>query len=176
MAEYGSLQSKLAFGSRSTEWGAIWAGVLSFFSIWIVFGAVGLAIFARATSPTTLTVRSGWGIWIALLTIGAMYVAGLVTAIQAVPISRSNGVVHGMSVFGLTAAIGFMLTLAVGISLNIFGQGGFGTQTPYALGLVSGLRGNSTVLLLSWLAALLGASARVRMSPSATVSEIRPAA
>ncbi len=112
----------------------------------------------------------------ALLTIGAMYGAGLVTAIQAVPVSRSDAVVHGTSVFGLAAAIGLMMMLAVSISLNVFSQGGFGTQTPYALGLVSGIRGNSTVMLLSWIAALLGASARRRRSPSAAVSEIRPAA
>ena len=30
-------------GVRSTDWGAIWAGVFSFMAIWSVFGALGLS-------------------------------------------------------------------------------------------------------------------------------------
>ena len=170
------VESAAELSRGDTDWSAIWAGVFSFFSIWVVFGAIGLAVFSKVISPQNLNVGSGFAIWTAVLTIIGMYVAGRVTSLQALPVSRGSGIVHGMTVFGLAAAIGVVLLLIVSASLSVLSHGVAGTQSPYAVASVSGLRGDSAVLLLSWIAALLGASGRVKSKPSVKVSQIRPAA
>ena len=55
MAEYRS--TEFAFVGRRINWGAIWGGVFCFIAICTVFGALGVAIFARShiREPRSLT-------------------------------------------------------------------------------------------------------------------------
>jgi hypothetical protein len=49
-----------------TNWPAIWAGVLTFMAIWLVFGTLGVAIFASASPAATYSLANlgvGMGIW-----------------------------------------------------------------------------------------------------------------
>ena len=56
------------------DWGAIWAGVFSFITIWSVFGMLGEAIFVSAANPnaprpvTSSGMSWGMGIWAIVLT------------------------------------------------------------------------------------------------------------
>ena len=81
------------------HWGAIWAGVFTFLSIWFVFGSLCLAIWAG--SPNLNVALSVWGI---ILTIIAMFVAGRATGQLAGVTNSHEGTVLGMTMFGLAVA------------------------------------------------------------------------
>jgi hypothetical protein len=158
------------------HWGAIWAGVFTFFAIWSVFGLLGLAIFSSAANPNRGAVTGGVGvgmaIWSIVLTIIAMYVAGRVTGEIAGLDRSSNGVVHGMIMFGLSVAS--VLVLAVLGNSSLAGT----ASTPYVLHLNAGLGWAGFLsLLLGWLAAMGGAStATKKTGTERKVEQIRRAA
>lgn len=88
------------------NWGAIWGGAFTFYAIWAVFGVLGVAIFGSAASPNAAHPVTGMNIgisvWSVILTIIAMYVAGRVTGHLAGIGNRRDGVVHGITMFGLS--------------------------------------------------------------------------
>jgi len=61
-------------GPRRLSWGAIWAGVFTFWAIWIVFEVLAFAIFgSRANAAVPVAGRgAGIAIWTIILTIIAM--------------------------------------------------------------------------------------------------------
>src|SRR5689334_11235987 len=126
-----------------TDWGAIWAGVFTFIAIWSVFGLLGMAIFASAANPQAANpvtgMSVGMAIWAIVLTIIAMYVAGLETGRLAGVTNRHDGLVHGMIMFGLSVVAALVITVLGGNSLT----GGMGVQgtshNPYLLDVFSGL-------------------------------------
>ena len=140
-----------------SSWGAIWAGVFTFFSIWCVFGLLGMSIFASAGSRN-LSTSVGMGIWAIVLTIIAMYVAGRVTGHLASVSSSRDGVIHGIIMFGLTVMTALAVTALGGN--NVFGAGATGAHAPYLFGVFADLGWFGFVsLFLGWLAAIGGASA-----------------
>ncbi len=172
---------------KSTDWGAIWAGVFSFMAIWSVFGALGLAIFASAASPNVSQsiAHQGWGIgiWSIVLTIIAMYVAGRETGRLAGVDNRHDGMIHGLVMFGLSV-VGVLVLLTIGGSAINGGAGVSGNvHNGYALSVMSGLGwGGFLSLFLGWLAAMIGASSGVVHKEITTGNlreidrEMRPAA
>jgi hypothetical protein len=165
------------------DWGAIWAGVFTFIAIWSVFGLLGVAVFGSAADPGTSSrvtgMSVGMGIWAIVLTIIAMYIAGLETGRLAAVASRHDGLIHGMIMFGLAVTASLVITIMAGNSLSV-GAGVQGTvHHPYLSEVFTGLGWFAFVsLFLGWLAAMAGASTGVSHKAEATrnVREMRPAA
>jgi hypothetical protein len=169
-----------------TDWAAIWAGTFTFVAVWAVFGSLGYAIFGGLSSPgsTSLTPGAaiGMSIWAIILTIIAMYVAGLETGRLAMVTNRHDGLIHGMIMFGLsTMAVAVLMFLARG-SLGITtAAGSAATQNPYLLDMTGGTGWVIFLaLILGWLAAMGGASNGVQRSSTQQTERaaqpIRPAA
>lgn len=155
-----------------TNWGAIWGGVFTFAAVWMVFEALAVAIFTDRAS-------AGMQIWTVILTIIAMYVAGLETGRLAGLTNRHDGLVHGIIMFGLAlVSTVVLMTLATGVVVGATAPRvgyvfAFGPGTEWA---------GFFALFLGWLAAMGGASTGVaRRSleirrPVEPPIEIRPAA
>jgi len=168
-----------------TDWGAIWGGVFTFVAIWSVFGALGLAIFASTANPNAaapvMSMNVGLGIWIIVLTIIAMYVAGRETGRLAGVSNRHDGLIHGMIMFGLSVVAAVVLTVLGGATLS-GGTGVAGNATnPYILKVFADIGWIGFVaLFLGWLAAMGGASSGVAHKELerrvGNAREIRPAA
>ena len=189
MADIAYRNEGFVYNSIRVNRGAIWAGVFTFVAIWSVFGLLGLAIFASNASPNAtapVTGQSvGMAIWSIILTIIAMYVAGLETGRLAAVSNRHDGLIHGMIMFGLSVVAVIVLTTLAGAVLS----GGTGIQgsahNGYVLGVFADLGWSGFVaLLLGWLAAMGGGSqgAGRRLITTASnaretnVRDIRPAA
>ncbi len=169
----------VAISRSRTDWGAIWGGVFTFAAIWSVFGFLGYAIFASAEGPQTATatgINLGMSIWAIVLTIIAMYVAGLETGRLAAVSNRHDGLVHGIIMFGLSAVAAFLVVvlgqsamtgMAPAVRNSVF------TNMSAGLGWVLFLS-----LFLGWLAAMGGAStgATRRTESRKEVEPIRKAA
>lgn len=169
---------------HGTDWGAIWAGVFTFFAIWSVFGLLGMAIFASAANPSSARpvtgMGIGMGIWAIVLTIIAMYVAGRETGRLAGVNNRHDGLVHGMIMFGLSI-VATLIIASVGGSALSGGSGVQGTaRSPYLLSMFSGLGWAGFIaLFLGWLSAMAGAqtgAGQKKLDTARNVREIRPAA
>jgi len=188
MADIAYRNEAFTYSATRVNWGAIWAGVFTFVAIWSVFGVLGMAIFAsnanpNATAPVTGQ-SAGMAVWAIILTIIAMYVAGLETGRLATVSTRHDGLIHGMIMFGLSVVAAIILTTLGGAVLS----GGTGVQgsahNGYILGIFADLGWSGFVaLLLGWLAAMGGGSqgAGRRLTGSSTsrdtnVRDIRPAA
>lgn len=175
-------------GPRRLNWGAIWAGVFTFWAIWIVFEVLAFAIFGSRVNPNAAAPAAGRGtglaIWTIILTIIAMYVAGRETGHAAEVTNRHDGLMHGMIMFGLAVVSVLILTSLFGAVLS----GGSGIQGTGArsIGIFVGLGWAGFIaLLLGWLAAMGGGSQGVvhRNEPPTgrnvrerDVRDIRPAA
>lgn len=170
------------------SWGAIWAGMFTFVAIWSVFGILGEAIFASAANPNAqqpVTGMSvGMGAWAVILTIIAMYVAGRVTGRLAGVATRHDGLIHGLTMFGLAVVATLILTILGGATLS-GGSGVNGTaHSSYILSVFADVGWIGFVaLFLGWLAAMGGASTGVpknitaeRTEEGANLRHIRPAA
>lgn len=173
-----------------TDWGAIWAGMFTFIAIWSVFGLLGMALFANSANPGAQHPATGMnlalGIWAIVLTIIAMYVAGLETGRLAAVANRHDGLIHGMIMFGLSVAALLLVSVIGGMTLS----GGTGVaesaRNPYILSAFSGSAWIGFLsLFLGWLAAMGGAStgassrhvaAPAVSKPSDVAQQIRPAA
>jgi hypothetical protein len=160
--------------SRRMDWGAIWGGVFVFLGIWSVFAALGVAIFASISNPgVALTTSTGLSIWLVVLTIIAMFVAGRETGYLAGITNRHDGLVHGLMMFGLSVA-------GMAVLLNIGGRvlpGVAGVHNSYIVSTFVNIGWAGFVgLFLGWLAAMFGASSAVVRSTPAQAREIRPAA
>jgi hypothetical protein len=166
------------------DWGAIWAGVFSFITIWSVFGMLGTAIFVSAANPNTPrpVTSSGmsWGmsIWAIVLTIIAMYVAGRITGRLAAVDTLHDGITHAMAMFGLSVVAAMVMIVLAGDSLSSAGTQA-SVHSTYILDVLSGLGwAGFFSLFLGWLAALGGAStgANRKGQIQAPVEPIRRAA
>jgi hypothetical protein len=156
--------------------------VFTFVGIWSVFGLLGAAIFATSANPAAAHPVTGMGIgmsvWAIVLTIIAMYVAGLETGRLAAVTNRHEGWVHGMAMFGLSV-VAVLIILGLGASSVETGVNA-SAHNPYFLDVISGLGWAGFLsLFLGWLAAIGGASqgaARQRTVVEKSVQPIRNAA
>jgi hypothetical protein len=170
-----------ALSRSAVDWGAIWVGVFTFFGIWSVFGLLGAAIFVSSANPTAAHPITGMGIgmsiWAIVLTIIAMYVAGLETGKLAAVTNRHDGWIHGMAMFGLSlVAVLVMLVLggsAMSTTVNT------SAHNPYFMDVLSGLGWVGFLsVFLGWLAAIGGSSTGIRRRTTSekNVQPIRNAA
>jgi hypothetical protein len=155
---------------QGTRWGAIWAGVFTFAAIWAVFEALGVAIFPNSGGGSV-----GIQVWSVVLTIIAMYVAGLETGRLANIVNQHDGLIHGMVMFGLSVVSAVILTtFATGVL--------YGGSTTHAVTIAAGTEwGYFCALFFGWLAAMGGASTGVARRFAATSVtrepiQMRPAA
>ena len=183
MADIAYRNEGLSYSRSRTPWGAIWAGLFAFVAIWSVFGLLGEAIFASAANPNVANPVSGMsvgmGVWSVILTIIAMYVGGRVTGALAGITTRHEGVMYGMTMFGLSVIGTVVVVVLGGTALNGVGVSG-GPHSPYMLTVFSDIGWIGFFsLLLGWLAAMGGAAHAARTQAAATVNnlrDIRPAA
>ncbi|MGH9517411.1 MAG: hypothetical protein ACRD3P_17220 [Terriglobales bacterium] len=172
------------------NWSAVWAGVFTFMAIWSVFGALGGAIFSSAANPNAQQPISGMNvgmdIWAIVLTIIAMWVAGRVTGHLAGASIRSEGLTHGIVMFGLSVIAALIITVLGSLTLS-GGTGINGTvHNPYILGLFADLGWTGFLsLFLGWLAAMGGATSGLnsfkqrpadKPNEADNIRRIRPAA
>lgn len=144
------LSTRYASVSR-TNWGAIWGGVFTFAAIWTVFEALALAIFPSITSAP-------FEIWTVVLTIIAMYVAGLETGRLGGVTTRHDGLVHGIMMFGLSVVSIIVVDLLASGAM----AGTMAARTGYTYNLSGGTEwAVFGSLFLGWLAAMGGASSGV---------------
>lgn len=166
----------------STDWRAIWAGLFSFIAIWSVFGLLGFALLAPTpgAGPLMPRVTDGMGIWAAILTIVAMFVAGIVTGRLAGVSAQYQAAMHGMVMFGLGVTAAVVLTSAGGLLFAGLAAGA--SIHENVIGIFGGSAWIAFVgLFLGWLAAMLGASSgfmrkTALASNVSNVRDIRPAA
>lgn len=149
------------------NWGAIWAGVFTFLAIWSVFGVLGMAIFAQAANPAAARpvtgMSTGMAIWAIILTIIAMYFAGLVTGKLAEIGNPRDGVVHGLTMFGLSV-VAVLLILGLGEGAMVSGTPtatamAVTSHSSYVLNTFASIGWMGFIaLILGWFAAMGGAS------------------
>lgn len=166
----------------SMDWSAIWAGLFTFIAIWSVFGVLGFAIFAGTSSGAAQSlhgISAGMGIWTLILTLIAMYVAGLETGKLARLDGRLEAAVHGMVMFGLSVVTLLVLTMSGSFLF---------AAVPAAISLhgtnLTTMIGGSEwyvflALILGWLGAMGGAASGFRTKPAtapSNIRDIRPAA
>jgi len=182
MAELVTRNEALPY-SRTTNWGAIWAGVFSFAAIWSVFGILGEAIFASSANPNAANPVTGMsvgeGIWAIVLTIIAMYVAGRVTGHLADFADRNVRIFHGMAMFGLSVIATVVIVILSGTAFSGGTGLAAGAHNSYMLTVFADIGWiGFLALFLGWLSALGGAAhgAVRQASTGSNVRDIRPAA
>lgn len=148
------------------DWGAIWAGMFTFAGIWAVFGFLGIAVFSSTgnvnAAHLTTEMGVGMGIWAIVLTIIAMYVAGLETGRLAAASNRLNGLLHGMVMFGLSL-VGIMVLIIIGNGITVAAAPVPAVHGSSLFDMNVGLSWAGFLsLFLGWLAAMSGASVGAR--------------
>lgn len=181
MPEYNFQAQEGLADYQHPRWGALWAGVFTFIGIWSVFGLLGAAIFTSAANQDTIIVNvMGMGIWAVLLTVIAMFVAGLTTSQLAQIENSGERVIHGMIMFGLTVATVLLIVGVSGIGGTAPGGARLYPLDPrnsWTLTLQTGVGWIGFVaLFFGWLAAIGGASWRRRTGAEASVQQARHAA
>lgn len=145
------------------NWGAIWAGMFTFVAIWSVFGVLGMAIFEQGANANAAQavagMSTGMAIWAIILTIIAMYFAGMVTGKLAEIGNPRDGVIHGMAMFGLSV-VAVLLLLALGAGVMASGAPtATATHSSYVFNTFVSISWMGFIaLILGWLAAMGGAS------------------
>jgi len=167
------MQSTQPLMPGRTDWSAIWGGVFAFAGIWGVFESLAVAIFGMPVTMSGMGV--GMAIWTIVLTIIAMYVAGIETARLSGVVTRRDGVAHGMMMFGLSIVSAIVLTVLTAVVLN----NGMGATAAGHITWTAGMGWAGFLsLFLGWLAAIGGASSGVQHKTveSRQPVPVRPAA
>ncbi|MGA7293275.1 MAG: hypothetical protein WBW53_22560 [Terriglobales bacterium] len=171
-------ETRTSFQGSNLDWSAIWAGLFTFISIWSVFGLLGYAIFASAAAQPMRGASIGVGIWAVILMIVAMYIAGRATGRLAGLDGRSDALIHGLVMFGLSVSAVLVLTMSGRLLfISLLSANRFvGANLP-------GILGHSGwfaffALFLGWLAAMGGAVSGVKPKAAlpSNVRDMRPAA
>jgi hypothetical protein len=171
--------------AKHPNWGAIWAGMFTFITIWSIFGVLGMAIFATAANPAAplpvVGMSTGMDVWAVILTIIAMFVAGVVTGKLAEIGNPRDGVVHGIIMFGLSV-VAVLLILGLGEGALVAGTTAgampLTSHSSYILNTFASIGWVGFVaLFLGWFSPMAGASAGTkRRAAEVSQSGIRHAA
>jgi hypothetical protein len=176
MAAATYANENLIVARRGVKWGAVWAGVFTFAAIEAVFGMLAVAIFVSPVNPAAVHpitgLSVGASIWAIVLTVIAMYVAGMITGRLAEVSTRNEGAALGQVMFGLSVLGVLLLTLLAGVGM----AAGAAAASPVAH-VVNALAGigwaTFIALILGWLGAMIGGSMAVRPRRDAAVQPIR---
>jgi amino acid transporter len=106
--------------SSGLAWSGIFGGTFVFLAIEVTFGVLGAAIFATATNPNSANpvgpgVSAGFGIWMIVLSIIAMYFGGKAAGRLSSRTTRADGTYVGLVTFGMCI---FTSILIVTMSLS----------------------------------------------------------
>ena len=130
------------------DWSAVWGGAFIFAAIWTVFEFLAVAIFGIAHWGSAIA------LWTIVLTIIAVWVAGMETRRLAGYPTRHDGVAHGLMMFGL-AVMGAIL----GMLLSATVLGSATVHDALSNGIAPGMAWTAFLsLFLGWLSAMGGAS------------------
>ena len=97
------------------SWGAVFAGLVVALALQAVLMLLGTAIGLTAMDGTDRGLGIGAGIWLILSVLVSLYVGGLVTGRLAGVLTRGDGALHGILVWGLSTILALYL-LASGVS------------------------------------------------------------
>ncbi|HEY9517519.1 MAG TPA: hypothetical protein VIQ74_17805 [Gemmatimonadaceae bacterium] len=98
------------------SWGAVFAGLVVALALQAVLTLLGTAIGLTALDGATgREFGIGAGIWLILSILVSLYVGGLVTGRLAGVLTRGDGALHGVLMWGLSTVLGLYL-LASGVS------------------------------------------------------------
>jgi hypothetical protein len=175
MAAAGSYRNEIVVERPGFNWSAVWGGVFTFMAIEVVFGVLGIAVFASAANPNAARPLTGMnvgeGVWAVILTIIAMYVGGYVTGRLSAVSTRHEGAAHGQAMFGLSVT-GVILLLILASAGMTAGTTGASSHNPYILGAIADIGwGGFIALFLGWIGAMLGASQGQRQRTGAGTTE-----
>jgi hypothetical protein len=98
------------------SWGAVFAGVVAALGVWILLYALGLALGLSTINPEQSTSMRGsgifTGIWSLLVPLIALFVGGMVAGRGSGPVTRFEGSLHGLIVWGMTTLVGFWMVVS----------------------------------------------------------------
>jgi hypothetical protein len=130
------------------DWSAVWGGAFIFAAIWTVFESLAVAILGITHLGTAIAV------WTIVLTIIAMWIAGMETARLAGYSTQHEGIAHGLMMFGVVV-MGAMTAMLLSTTI----LGGTGVHDALAKGVAAGMAWTAFLsLFLGWLAAMVGAA------------------
>ena len=124
------------------SWGAVFAGFVVATMLYITLTLFGIAIGFSTweVGDPAADLGSGVGIWTALSALIALFIGGLTTGRLAGVVTRGDGAVHGVVMWGIST-IANLLLLASGLSVLLGGAFGIVGRTVAATagGVVSGV-------------------------------------
>jgi hypothetical protein len=134
----GTLQNESAtIVIRHPNWGAIWAGVFTFFAIWCVFGLLGMSIFANRLVGIG---NSRDGLIHGMIMFGLSVMVALTVTLLAgngIPLAFTNATgVHSPYLLGVFADLGWFgfVSLFLGwlaaMGGAVAGTNAFGSSVP----------------------------------------------
>ncbi|MBX6330948.1 MAG: hypothetical protein IRY91_03775, partial [Gemmatimonadaceae bacterium] len=103
------------------KWGAVFAGLVVALALQVVLTLLGTAIGLTAVGPDTSArgIGIGAGIWMIVTALIALYVGGLTTGYLAGVLTRGNGALHGVLMWGLSTLLAaYLLASGVGSLLG----------------------------------------------------------
>jgi hypothetical protein len=100
--------------TRRVSWGALFAGMFVGVAVWLMLVAlgagVGLAAFDPSGAEALKGLGIGVGIWGAIAAIVAYFFAGWLSARLSSAMTRSDGTMHGVALWGLLLVFSIWLT------------------------------------------------------------------
>lgn len=154
------------------SWSGIFSGTFVFLAIEATFGVLGAAIFATATNPNSTNpvgpgISAGFGIWMVILSIIAMYFGGKTAGRLSSAATRGNGTYIGLVTFGMCI---FASILIASMSLSSTAAGAAVQANATARNVVDVVRTGGywlfITLVLSMIAAAIGGVHGVHRLPA----------
>lgn len=103
------------------SWGAVFAGLVVAMALQILFSLLGAAIGLSAVSPNASAKGVGIGaaVWLIVTALVSLYVGGLVVGRMAGVLTRGDGAIHGVLMWGLYTILAlYLLTSGIGSLLG----------------------------------------------------------
>jgi hypothetical protein len=143
------------------SWTGIFAGTFVFLAIETTFGVLGAAIFATATNPNSANpvgpgVSAGFGIWMIVLSIIAMYFGGKAAGRLSGWGPRSQGTYVGLVTFGMSI---FASILIAALSMSSTAAGAAVQSHANARNVVDVVTTGGYWLFITLLLAMIAAAA-----------------
>lgn len=143
------------------SWQAILAGVILVMALEVLFAVLGAAIGFGAlhpgspNSPDASTFATGAGLWSLGSTIVSLIIGAWAAARLAGVVSRSDGMLHGLVIWGLALLLTvYLIASAAGGALSVLGGlasaagGGLRTMAPQMTGITGDTAGDQARSLL----------------------------